>query len=123
MKAAFSSRLFFSSFTKKKIKAEIRAQYNKVLASGIKPTHIDSHQHVHTFPWLVPLFVEFAREVNLKLRIITVVKRKNFFVPIYNTILNIYYKSKAVHFTDKFGNVNYLLDYLKKRKTLNQCLK
>jgi len=116
MKAAFSPRLFFSSYTKKKIKAEIRAQYNKVLAFGIQPTHIDSHQHVHTFPWLAPLFVEFAKEVNLKLRIITVVKRKNFFVPIYNTFLNIYFKSKGVHFTDKFGNVNYLLDYLNKKK-------
>lgn len=120
MKAAFNSRLLFSSYTKKKIKAEIREQYYKVVASGIQPNHIDSHQHVHTLPWLAPLFVEFATEVNLKLRIITVIKRKNFFVTVYNTFLNMYFKSKNVHFTDKFGNVNYLLEYMNKKKDLKQ---
>jgi len=119
MKSAFNPRLLFSSKSKKKIKAEIRAQYNKLLSFGIEPTHIDSHQHVHTFPWLVPIFLEFAKEVNLKLRITSFVKRKNFFITIYHTFLNMYYKKKNVHFTDKFGNVNYLMEYLHKKRNLN----
>jgi predicted glycoside hydrolase/deacetylase ChbG (UPF0249 family) len=116
--AVFKSPIFFSTYIKKKIKAEIRAQYDKLLAFGIQPTHIDSHHHVHILPWLAPLFVEFAQGVNLKLRIITVAKRNNFFVISYNILLNIYFRKKNVHFTDRFGNVDYLMDYLHKKKNL-----
>lgn len=116
MKAAFHPYLLFSLYTRKKIKAEIRAQYNKLLAYGIQPTHIDSHQHVHRLPWLAPLFVEFAKEVNLKLRIVTVAQRKNVFAILYNAFLNMYFRKKGVHFTDRFGNVKYFMDYLRKKK-------
>jgi predicted glycoside hydrolase/deacetylase ChbG (UPF0249 family) len=116
MEAAFNSRIFFSRYIKKKIKAEIRAQYNKLLAFGIQPTHIDSHQHIHILPWFAPLFVELAKEVNQKLRVVTVVKRKNFFFIFYGTCVNMYFRKKGVHHTDKFGNVDYFMNYLYKKK-------
>ncbi|MEQ8222203.1 MAG: carbohydrate deacetylase [Candidatus Eremiobacterota bacterium] len=47
---------------------EIEAQYNRFLASGIKPSHFDSHHHVHTKPELKKIFFDFAREKNLPMR-------------------------------------------------------
>ncbi len=54
-KSIFNYWLVFSATTRNRIKAEIKAQYNKLVDHGIHPTHIDSHQHVHTLPWL-PIF-------------------------------------------------------------------
>lgn len=47
---------------------EIDAQYNRFLASGIKPSHFDSHHHVHTKPELKKIFFDFACEKNLPMR-------------------------------------------------------
>lgn len=47
---------------------EIDAQYNRFLGSGIKPSHFDSHHHVHTKPELKKIFFDFAREKNLPMR-------------------------------------------------------
>jgi chitin disaccharide deacetylase len=48
---------------------EIRAQlerFDELL--GRPPTHLDSHQHVHRFRRLEPLFVQIAAETGLRLR-------------------------------------------------------
>ncbi len=47
---------------------EINAQYNRFIDSGIKPSHFDSHHHVHTKPELKKIFFDFAREKNLPMR-------------------------------------------------------
>lgn len=47
---------------------EINAQYNRFLDSGIKPSHFDSHHHVHTKPELKKIFFDFSREKNLPMR-------------------------------------------------------
>ncbi|TKK70335.1 ChbG/HpnK family deacetylase [Ilyomonas limi] len=115
MQAASNPRNLLSPFTKSKIKSEIREQYNKLIATGIIPTHIDSHQHVHTLPVLAPIFIAFAKEKNQKLRIAAIRRRKNFFGTAYNTLLNRYIKGMGVHFTDRFNNVNYFMKYLQKK--------
>src|SRR4051812_20282926 len=84
--------MLISSSTRSKIKTEIKAQYNKLIKSGICPTHIDSHQHVHTFPLLAPIFIEFAKEHNQKLRLVAIKKRKNIFMTVFNVLLNAHYK-------------------------------
>jgi predicted glycoside hydrolase/deacetylase ChbG (UPF0249 family) len=116
MKAISNPRFLFSSITKNKIKNEIRAQYDQLVASGINPSHFDSHQHVHILPSLVNLFIEFTREKNQKLRVVTLAKRKNFFKIIYHIFINMLIKSKKINFTDKFGNVKYFQNYLLKKK-------
>ena len=35
-------------------------------------------------------------------------------------LLNKYFKRNLVHFTDKFGNVNYFMNYLQRKKDFNQ---
>ena len=42
------------------VAAECSAQIERVLASGIRPSHLDSHQHVHILPGLLDLARELA---------------------------------------------------------------
>lgn len=116
MKAISNPLIFFSSFTKNKIKSEIREQYNKLLASGITPTHFDSHQHVHILPYLAPLFIEFTKEKKQKIRIVTIPIRKNFFIIVYNLLLNSRLRRNNINFSDKFGNIGYFNYYLENKK-------
>lgn len=118
MGAVWKVRLAFSPNTRKKIKNEITAQYEKILAAGIDPSHFDSHQHVHILPWLAPLITDFARSKNKKLRIVTVVRRRNFFLIFYNVLLNRYFKSQKVNFSDIFGNAGFFERYLKSEKSV-----
>lgn len=100
----------FSASTLRKIKREMREQYHKVLNSGIVPTHIDSHQHVHTLPMLAPVFISFAKENNQKIRVAWVFKRKNFIKSGQQLLLNAYIKKNNLNFTDRFTNIRYLKD-------------
>jgi predicted glycoside hydrolase/deacetylase ChbG (UPF0249 family) len=48
---------------------ELRAQYRRFLdLMGQRPTHIDSHQHVHRHPMRRPLFEELADAEGIPLR-------------------------------------------------------
>lgn len=50
-------------------RAELRGQYTRFLhLMGGKPTHIDSHQHVHRHPMRRPLFEELAAQEGIPLR-------------------------------------------------------
>ena len=113
-------KIFTSSALRRKIKNEILTQYDKLLENDIIPTHLDSHVHVHILPYLVSIFVEVTKEKNQKIRIVTVTKRKNFFIMIYNTLLNRYFKAKKIHFTDKFGNASFFENYLSSKTNFRQ---
>ncbi|GAB6169255.1 chitin disaccharide deacetylase [Clostridium carnis] len=52
------------------IRKEFRCQMNKFLSFGIKPTHIDSHHHVHSIPKVLEVVKELALEYNLPVRLI-----------------------------------------------------
>lgn len=97
--------LILKKSQKLKIKSELNSQYKKMVDNGIIPTHIDSHHHIHTKPKLVKLFVEFAIEKDIKLRIAAIESNKSFYKTFYKTLLNVYYKKKKVNFTDIFTNV------------------
>lgn len=47
------------------VELEWRAQIERVLALGVKPTHLDSHHHVHLAPKLVRLAVRLAKEYRV----------------------------------------------------------
>ena len=47
---------------------EWKAQIEKVLSSGIVPTHLDSHHHIHIFRNNLPIFMRLAKEYNLPVR-------------------------------------------------------
>lgn len=48
--------------------AEWRRQIEKVLATGIQVSHMDSHHHIHMKEPLLPLFTDLAREYQLAIR-------------------------------------------------------
>lgn len=118
-KSIHRSANFFSSRIRKKIKEEIQQQYNKAIEKGIKPTHINSHHHIHTLPWISGIFIEFAKKNDLRIRIAQTRKGKNFFKNAYRKWLNGQYKKNRIHFSDEFENAVFLLNYLQDIKDPN----
>ncbi len=45
--------------------AELRAQIQKILAAGIRPTHLDSHKHTHLLPGVFRAVVRLAQEFSI----------------------------------------------------------
>ncbi|HQG32250.1 MAG TPA: ChbG/HpnK family deacetylase [Deltaproteobacteria bacterium] len=43
----------------------VRAQIEKVMSSGLSPTHIDSHHHVHGFPPIFSMILDLAIEYGI----------------------------------------------------------
>lgn len=112
--------ILFPPATRRKIKLEIISQYDKLVNAGISPTHIDSHQHVHTLPLLVPLFADFAKDRGQKLRMGWSFKRKNFIKKEYIILVSAYFRKRRLHFTDTFSSLNYLTNYLQKSPDTNR---
>lgn len=48
------------------IEREIRAQLDKCLQAGIKPSFINSHQHLHLLPGIMNLIIKIAIEKDIK---------------------------------------------------------
>lgn len=44
------------------VRRELGAQLDALAAAGLRPTHVDSHQHVHQFPRLSGVVIGLARE-------------------------------------------------------------
>ena len=49
-------------------KKELRAQIEKFLATGLKPTHLDHHHYFHEVPNILKAYLELAQEYNLPVR-------------------------------------------------------
>ncbi len=49
-------------------KKELRAQIEKFLASGLKPTHIDHHHYFNEIPNILKAYLELAQEYKLPVR-------------------------------------------------------
>ena len=45
---------------------ELEAQIEKVERAGLRPTHLDGHQHVHLLPGIWPVTVELARRHGIR---------------------------------------------------------
>jgi len=48
-----------------KLRQEARAQIERLLDIGIRPDHVDSHQHIHVLPRLWSITRELAREYSI----------------------------------------------------------
>ncbi len=51
----------FSHGIRKAIKIEMAAQIQRFIDSGLHPTHLDSHKHIHFFPAVYPIVCSLAR--------------------------------------------------------------
>ena len=64
-------------FNSDEIFIELSAQWNHMVSSGLIPTHLDSHQHIHTFPIAFDVVAAFCVEHNIPVRIPTPWKPPN----------------------------------------------
>lgn len=62
-------RLFMGRVPAEQIKVELQAQWEKVLSFGIKPTHVDSHQHVHAFGGVFSSVAQHCASSNIPMRV------------------------------------------------------
>jgi hopanoid biosynthesis associated protein HpnK len=64
------AKLLLLSMARRKIRNAIRteftAQIQWVVDNGIKPTHLDSHKHIHCFPAIFPIVCDLARRFEIK---------------------------------------------------------
>jgi len=51
----------------KAIEMEMNAQIDKCLAAGVKPTFINSHQHLHLLPGMMDIVIELAKKYGIPL--------------------------------------------------------
>ncbi len=63
---AFLKRALAGRIKLDEVQGELNAQVAKALDAGLKPTHLDSHQHLHIFPQIVPLVAEIGKKYNIK---------------------------------------------------------
>jgi chitin disaccharide deacetylase len=47
------------------IRTELAAQIQWVIDNGLKPTHLDSHKHIHSFPVIFPIVCGLARQFEI----------------------------------------------------------
>jgi len=50
---------------RKAIKTELAAQVQWMIDWGIKPTHLDSHKHIHSFPAIYPIVCGLAKRFGI----------------------------------------------------------
>lgn len=62
----FAKKWYTGSIKRSELEQELRAQIEKVLESGIKPTHIDSHQHMHVLPGIAGMVIRLCREYGIR---------------------------------------------------------
>jgi len=65
--AALAVKAALSKNVRKAIKIELEAQIRRVIDYGIKPTHLDSHKHIHCFPCIFPIVCGLAESLGSKL--------------------------------------------------------
>lgn len=47
------------------VENELRAQIERMLAAGIRPTHIDTHKHSHAIPIVLDAIIDVARDYGI----------------------------------------------------------
>ena len=60
-----AKRCLMSGKARDAVEAELSAQIESLLDMGLKPTHFDSHKHVHTFPVVYKIVVKLAKKYNV----------------------------------------------------------
>lgn len=57
--------LFRGKFRAEQLRNEMVAQIQRCVDAGVKLAHIDTHQHVHLLPQLLPVVIELAKEYGI----------------------------------------------------------
>lgn len=62
---AFALRLKLGLVREREILAEFVSQIQKVIDAGLRPTHVDTHMHIHGLPEVLPLVVAAASQFGV----------------------------------------------------------
>jgi chitin disaccharide deacetylase len=106
-------RIIESTAVKKAFKIEILEQLKRFENAGFKPSHINSHHHTHTLPWLFPIFLEISAEMKYPLRIAQTSFSGSKIKAGYRKIINSILKKRNLNFSDYFET----MDSYEKRQT------
>ncbi|MCX6909301.1 MAG: hopanoid biosynthesis-associated protein HpnK [Verrucomicrobia bacterium] len=63
---AFGLKLFVVPGIRRQIERELRAQMAKFLATGLRPSHINTHMHLHAHPVVFPVVAQLGREHGIR---------------------------------------------------------
>jgi chitin disaccharide deacetylase len=58
--------LAFGRVRREEIAAEMAAQVQRAMDNGVRVTHLDSHQHVHLHPAILPLVIDVAHRFGIR---------------------------------------------------------
>lgn len=61
----FIKKFYLGQIKKEEIVRELNAQMLKAVKAGVHFTHVDSHQHLHVLPGIVPIIVDLCKEFNV----------------------------------------------------------
>ena len=62
---AFARRISTGRLSSQELKTELTAQLEKVCDTGLRPDHLDCHQHVHIFPDVFHCLVDLAKTFHI----------------------------------------------------------
>lgn len=63
--AAIGARIFFQRHVQRQVEREMRAQFTRFLATGLKLDHVNGHHHFHQHPTIVGMLVRMARDYGI----------------------------------------------------------
>lgn len=85
---------------------EIILQLEMMADSILFPTHINSHHHIHTTPFLFPIFLKVAQKFKVKLRLSQSYYENSYVKYYYRIGINRIIKSKDLAFSDSFESID-----------------
>lgn len=63
---ALLKRYLKGSINLEEVRRELAAQFQKVEATGIPISHVDSHQHMHTLPGIIDIVLDLAARAGIR---------------------------------------------------------
>ncbi len=61
----FARKYYLNKINLEEIRSELDSQINIVLKQGLQISHMDSHQHVHMFPSILKIVLEFSKRYKI----------------------------------------------------------
>ena len=95
---ALLKRYLKGSINLEEVRRELAAQLQKVEATGIPISHVDSHQHMHTLPGIIDIVLDLAARAGIR----AVRTPGSYALRSDNTAKNGYYAMLALHDKQQF---------------------